>query len=491
MFGSARTLLFGGVTGKVLGVLREVLSAALLGTGAVASAFRLSQAAFFIPIQGFLSDSLSSGFTPQYAQERAAHVARARLLFSGMHAVALVVSVAIGALLVVAAPLWVRLLAPGFDAPTAAVATHMVQCLAIAMPFYALTSLYAAAELTAGRAAMAAARATVQSLGIMLGVALAWWWHAPLLIAVGFVTAYLVLTVWGVLSTRAEGLPLWPRAGQWAPVRSSLGAVWAAYRYLISVPALMQLHFIIERRVASVVNPHAVAAVDYARFVSETAVLLLAMPFGLAGLATMASVSEEQFRAGALKSLRLLLYLGVPLSVALLLHAHWVVKIAYGRGAFGAESVAVTAAILQAQGIGLWAQLLGYASARYLSARRRNRSMVAIYLLAVLINILLNLTVTPWLGAAGLGLASAVNSLIVGIAILWRLGLLRALYRDFVLLMVAAAGYGALWMLLPFPLRAQLWLPPVAFAAYWGISMGLVPRNRRVMAESWQLLRAA
>jgi len=491
MFGAARALLFGGVTGKVLGVLREVISAALLGTGMFATAFRLSQTAFFIPIQGLLSDALTSGFTPQYARDRGDHIARARVLFAAMHLTLLIVSVVVGGLLAIFAARWVHLLAPGFDADTAKIATGMVQCLAASMPLYALTSLYAAAQLAAGRAAMSAARATAQSIGIIAGVTLAWLLGQPLAIPIGFVLAYLTLTLWGLRAVRAEGLPLWPTTGQWSDAGRSLRTIWSAYKFLVWIPALMQVHFVVERRIASVVNVHAVAALDYARFVSDTAVLLLAMPFGLAGLATMAGASEERFRTGAHMASRLLLYLGVPLSIGLFLNARWVVQVAYGRGAFGAESIAVTAAILQGQSVGLWAQLVGYSGTRFLSARGKNRSVVVIYALAVIANIVMNVTLAPVIGVEALGIASAANNIIIGVTVLYRLGIVRHLSHDLKLLICFTGGYVALWALAPAALGGMLWFPPLLFALYWGALGLLVPHNRKIFLESWRLLRAA
>ena len=165
MFSTVRTLLFGGLAGKLLGVFRELISAALLGTGRLASAFRLSQAAFLIPIQGFIADALTSGFTPQYSRDRHRDRANAARLFAGMHAVIAVFSIVVGGNLLIFATYWVHLLAPGFDHDTFVTAVSMVRSLAFAMPLYALTALYAAAELAAGRAGMSAARATVQRRG--------------------------------------------------------------------------------------------------------------------------------------------------------------------------------------------------------------------------------------------------------------------------------------------------------------------------------------
>jgi putative peptidoglycan lipid II flippase len=156
VFATARTLLFGGLLGKALGIARELVTAALFGTGPIAIAYRLAQAAFLIPLHGLLSDSFGAGFTPAYARARAdeaeARAAGARSgelaprsgeLFAAMHAVVLGVSVAVGAVLAVFARTWVRTLAPGLDPATAQMAARMVTVLAFAMPCYALTSLYA------------------------------------------------------------------------------------------------------------------------------------------------------------------------------------------------------------------------------------------------------------------------------------------------------------------------------------------------------------
>jgi putative peptidoglycan lipid II flippase len=491
MFQSVRILLFGGVTGKALGILRELISAALFGTGFVASAYRLAQSAFFIPVQGFLSDSLTSGFVPAYARDRQSHNERSEALFSGMHVVLLLGSAFIATLVIGFARMWVNLLAPGFDAGTASLAVELVRVMAAAMPLYAITALYAAADLAAGRAAKSAARATVQSAGLIVGTIVAWWLDRPAFIAAGFVAAYLVLAIWGAVTATSNGLRLWPRPGDWPLAWVALSKVWSAYRVLIWVPALMQLHFIVERRIASVANPHAIAALDYARFVSDTAVLLLAMPFGLAGLATMAAASEDDYRAAAWQSIRLLLYAGIPISLALSYHAAWVVRIAFARGAFNAESVLVTSSMLQTLAVGLGAQLLGYAAVRFMSARGKNRRVLAITTAGVVANIALNYFVSTKIGVAGLGLAASANNVIVAALALMSLGLLRELLADLILLGAAAALYVISWQFFPADLERNLWAPPLAFGAYWAIFLALVPRSRQAVSQSWRLVRLA
>jgi putative peptidoglycan lipid II flippase len=491
MLRAVRTLMLGGLAGKILGIARELLTAALFGTGPIAAAYRLAQAAFLIPLHGLLSDAFGAGFTPAYARRRAARADEARLLFAAMHAVVLGISVVVGLWLVWVAAHWVRLLAPGFEPATAVLAERMVMVLALAMPFYALTGLYSSAEIATGRAGLAGARASVQSIGLMAGTLLAWWSGEPLYIACGFLCAYVLLAASGLRNALAQGLRPWPRRAEWGAASGLLGDVWRAVRVLLLVPVLLQIHFVVERRVASVVSADTVAALDYARFLSDTAVLLLAVPLGIAGLGGMATMSDARFRDVAQRSLRMLLYAGVPLSLAAALHGETIVRLVYARGAFDAGSVAVTTAILQWLAIGLWAQLVGYAGAKFLSARGRNPSVIVVYAAGVGVNVALNIVLQPLIGAAALGVAAAANSLVFGIGILLKLGVLARMQRDLATAGLLAGAYGLIWIAAPPDVAASAWLPLVGFAAYWCSAGLLVPRCRAVLHEAWLALRAA
>jgi putative peptidoglycan lipid II flippase len=474
----------------VLAAARESVSAALYGTGIVASAYRVSQTAFLIPLQGLMSEALTSGFTPVYARQRQIGKSDADVLLGVMQLILLACTVLIAIVLAIFAQAWVELLAPGFNRQETLLATRMVQILGLAMPPYALTALYAAAELAAGRPSMAASRPTVQSLALIGGTVAAWLTGQPLLIPVGFCVAYTLLTIWGIRSALANGIEMMPRKAQWPSAHASLVRVWAAYRMLIPIPLLMQVHFVIERRLASVVNSRAVAALDYARFISDTAVLLLATPFALAGLATMATLPDADFEYSARKAVRILALVGIPLSAAVTVHGRWLVRIAYARGAFDTESIAVTASILQTLALGIWAQLIGYAGARFLSAQGKNRQVLQIYAAAIGTNIALNLLLGRRLGAEGLGLASAANSVILGIAVLYELRALKYLSSDLATLALISCTYAALWrFVMPARISIGMFAPPICFAIFWGGAFALISPLRKSMLDVVKFLR--
>jgi len=432
MFSIVRVLLLGGFVGKILGVFRELLGAWLFGTGLIANAFRLSQSAFLIPLHGFVSDAVNGGFTPNFSHWREIDPPKAAALFSGMHLILLAVSCFASILLFVFSPQWVVLLAPGFDAESAAMATNMVRILTFALPAYAVVSLYAAADLVTGRGAITAARASVQSIGLILGTLFAWYLKEPLLIPLGFVLSYFYLGIWGFLAARAAGLVFDPRKHDWNLMRPALVSSWKVFRVLFWVPVILQINQIVERRVGSILNPESIAGLDYARFVTETLIILIAVPFALAGQAKMSTMTKENFEMRVLYSIRILLIIGVPISIFLATNSELFVRLFFQRGAFGESSVQVTSAIISGQAIGIFAGLIAYAAQRFLNARGMNSAVLKATAIGACINITMNYFLGDYVGVQILGISGSCMAFAIAIIALNKLDLIQKLRRDFI-----------------------------------------------------------
>ena len=489
MFKVVRTLLLGGLLGKVLGVLRELIFAWLFGTGAVASAYRLAQSAFLIPLHGFVSEAINGGFTPQYAKHRNVDPARSAALFSGLYTVMLLVSAAVAIALFVWAEQWVSLLAPGFDRERSQVATAMLQLLSLALPAYVVSGLFASVDLAIGRGSLSAARASLQSLGLILGTLAAHWLGMPTLIAAGFVIAYVAFAVIGGRVVRQEGLSLRLVSLMSPEIRSALMSLFRVIRVLIWIPVAFQFNAVVERRVASLISSDAMAAIDYSRFVTETLVILVAMPVGLAGLSTMASMSASDFRRAKLKAFRALLYVGLPLSALLSVNAQTVVSLVFERGAFGASSAAVTAQILSGMAVGIWGQLIGYAGAKFLSARGRNSGALVASLVGVACSVATLLLAQPYFGVAVLGVAAAVHGIVFGGFVLWRLEVVAELGAELSSLACLALVYVAVSWLSPWPWGGSLWLTVLFSSVFWCAAMFGLPWHRRPLIRAYRMAR--
>jgi putative peptidoglycan lipid II flippase len=445
MLATVKRLFLGGMVGKLLGVVREIIAAWMFGTGVVAAAYRLSQAAFLIPLHGFVSDAVSAGFTPNFTLAYKSDKKFANELFSSLHAVMLGVSVGVGGVLVVFAPPWVALLAPGFDAPTMRLSVTMVQILGLSMPAYALVSLYSAVDLAVSGGRITAARASVQSIGLILGTILAYLTGSPELIAVGFVLAYYYLAAWGVCVVKHAGMDLFPQRDRISGTfKRALLMIWRPFKVLIWVPIFLQVNQVIERRVASQIDIGAVAALDYAKFISETLVILLAVPFAIAGLSHMSAMKEEEFRKESARGFRVLCMLGIPIACFFHFHAEAFIELIFKRGSFDAHSVGLTSAILSAVAPGIVFQLLGYSGSRFLSGRHRNKEVLFITCLGVLVNILVNVFLGDRVGPAALGWSMTANAFVFGGLAVFRVGLGGNVLKFSMALICGALIYGVL-----------------------------------------------
>ncbi|GAA11193.1 hypothetical protein GOALK_024_00090 [Gordonia alkanivorans NBRC 16433] len=178
------------------------------------------------------------------------------------------------------------------------------------------------------------------------------------------------------------------------------------------MPILSQVVIVTEKYSAGSLGTSAIAAVDYARIISETAVLVISMPIGLAALPRFATLSAREFRDSLERVISVLIPVAVVVSVLAFVEARGIVKVLFGRGEFDEASVNLTADISAGFALGIWALLLNYFLTKTMNSRFRNWDAVA----TIAISAVVTLTARPFLvgelGATGLGLAVSVGAII-------------------------------------------------------------------------------
>src|SRR6266540_4046496 len=228
-------LVLGGMAGKVLGLLRETLLAALFGAGRVVAANRVALTATFIPVNFFTADALSAGFLPLYVRYRKEGSAMASALYRGVRLVLAALSLL----------LMVGLLAPGFDSETAHIAATMLRVAALGVPCYLQYSLYALVALAHDDVRPINLRPSVQSIGLIGATGAAYVSGQVALLAWGFTLSYVVLCGWAMFWVRRRGyLDDGPAsAAEPAPqlaYRVAIAEFWRRLRPLLLVPLVLQ-----------------------------------------------------------------------------------------------------------------------------------------------------------------------------------------------------------------------------------------------------------
>jgi putative peptidoglycan lipid II flippase len=195
-----------------------------------------------------------------------------------------------------------------------------------------------------------------------------------------------------------------------------------------------------------------------------------------------ADAAREQMR----RLLRPLLFVTVPGSVFLVLHAQPVVRLIFGRGEFGEDSVAVTSLVLLGLAAGFWAQVTAFVLAKAMSAQGRNTSVARITAIASLAHVAVNVLLYRTLGALALGIAASTQALVLLLLAARTLRVGRDVSLVMLPLVLGAAGYLALERALDAAAALPLIASAAVFVAYWALFvLGLHALARRLPGSSW------
>ncbi|MET8123567.1 lipid II flippase MurJ [Micromonospora sp. NPDC005189] len=478
-------LVLGGIAGKILGLLREVLLAALFGAGRVVAANRIALTATLIPINFFTADALSAGFLPLYVQYRQERPALAQALYRAVHLLLAVFSVVLAVALIFGRDLWVGLLGPGLDPHTASIAATMLGIAALGVPFYVLYNLYTLVGLANDDVRLINLRPSCQSIGLILATVIAWMTGHVSVLAWGFTVPYIVLWCLGAYwlrrrgYLREEGDAPGPRHPDRAATKVALGMFWRRLRPLLLIPVILQGSIGVERAVGSLLGVEVVAATEYARFVVDSCMALLAAPLGLAGLASFSRMKAHEVGGGLRRLIPPVILVAIPLALVLSLNSRGIVTLLYARGEFDNRAVDVSSVLLLGFALGIWAHVLGYTFVKVLNARGSNFQVAIVMALSFGIPIAFNLLLYKQWGAFTIGAASSLGGVLMFLISARLLSVLGFSMRLLAIALPGAAAAAAAGYLLAGPGLLRLIASCVAILLIWVGYVAAVPQLRR------------
>jgi putative peptidoglycan lipid II flippase len=390
----------GALLGKILGLVRELLMARIFGASLVADSFRGANTAVLMPLIPMQNEGVPAVMIPMLRAWHKEGTAPANLaaLCIGLCSIAALIMTAVE----MCGSLWVHLIVGRMEAGGQRLVLGFVQIMALWMPASVLLNCLMAAEIALGRSRIAALRPTVLNLSVMTGLLLSALTgklvFLPLLVAIFLNT----LGVWCLWT-------LW-RAGALSLEGVSPGLVVAVFRDflrrlrpLLSQPLAEQGQVWIERFVASGFAIGTLASIDYARTLTDSALLLVSQPIGMAVLYRGHSADP---RAASIAIARPLIAVALPLSIYIAVFAPDIVHLVFARGAFNETAVELTSGALRGIAAGLWATTLGMILLRFLNNAGRNGRAALILAFALAVNAVLN--VMAWHEGEVLGYGSAM-----------------------------------------------------------------------------------
>lgn len=388
-------LMSGAMISKILGFVREIAMALIIGTAVVADAFRTSITLILLPISFFQSEAVPAILIPMQQEEigrgRGPASLAALTIALGMVSAVLMVAVQIFGLLLVD---WVVV---GFTAEQKALTFSFMQIMALAMPASVMLNVLAAGEIALGRARIANARAAFQNVSVLIGIGCVALGGDVILLGWAFSAAFNGVLLWACFCLLREG----ELRFEGLTVGRIVGAGTEFFRRLrpfVPLPIAEQANIWVERLCASRLQTGAIASLDYARTLTESFQLVISQPVGLA---VLAHSEEEKQEAQAKAIARIVLAFALPACAFLHVFAVDIVTLVFKRGAFGDTGLLLTSQALKGISLGLWASTLGWILLRMLTSRRRNLRAAFILIAAYLANMGFNALGSAWAGPGG------------------------------------------------------------------------------------------
>lgn len=189
--------------------------------------------------------------------------------------------------------------------------------------------------------------------------------------------------------------------------------------------AILQVNVIGDRAIASLIGPGAISTLRYADVLVRTPIGAIGPAWGSAIYpalvrSTLGGVAAS-LAATTGRALIYVLIVFVPVALLTAAVAPLAVSIAYGRGAFSAADVALTAASVAAFAPLLVTVMMGPVLTGANNARRRGALLLVGGTINVIVNISLDLLLGRLLGVPGIALASSIAESTVVIYFLYRL----------------------------------------------------------------------
>jgi len=414
---------------RLFGFVRDVLSAAMLGTGPVADAFIV---AFRLPNlfrRLFAEGAFNSAFVPLFAKKvEVEGLEDARRFADDVLAGLFLTLVVVSALAMIFMPALVFVMAPGFVDGSDKF-SDAVLFSRICFPYLLCMSLIAligGVLNSVGRFAAAAWAPVILNLTLSCSLLLAGFLgfagtrEAGLILSWGvFVAGFLQLAAL-VLAVNRASMPMRLTRPKWTPD--------VARMVRLGVPGVVaggvtQINLIVGTMIASTTT----AAVSWLFYADR----LYQLPLGLVGVAIgvvllpelTRKLQSSAFDAGHTqnRALELSMILTLPAAVALALVPAEIVGGLFERGAFTASDTRAVAHALAAFAVGLPAFVLIKVFSPGYFAREDTKTPMRLAILSVAVNIALSLALFPFIGHVGIALATTISSWINAGQLWWGL----------------------------------------------------------------------
>lgn len=392
---------------KVLGLLREIFLAQQFGTSYIVDAYTVA-----CTLPTVLFTLFASGFSNSYlpVYMRINEPEKKNFFFNNLTCLLTTFSFVLTIVCLLASSAIAKALAPGFNDETYRLSVRFVQGIVFYLPFYTAFNIFTA-QATAHEDFIASnfCDFIVCNVVVIISIVLATP-ETPMVLIYGYVASMMVATV-------LMGL----RLKQKKYVRFSLSFKINDSNFLqicyLALPmgiAMLtnQINSVVDKMFSSSLGEGITSALSYANKVQLIPYSLITSIFLSLCLPRMnmyfANGDNKNGLSYSKRALSIALFIAVPVVFAIFAFSEPMIALLFERGAFDNEATRITATCLVCYAIGMPFYAFREIAAKTLTAVLQQKKVLKNTIIAVAVNILLNIVFVKMLGYKGLALATSV-----------------------------------------------------------------------------------
>ena len=412
IFAAALTIGLFTILVKFAAIAKELIVAWRFGTGNELDAFLIALVipAFAINV---IADSFKLALIPEFIKIREQQGKQAsQQLFSGAVVCSLGLLTTVTVIMALAAPLYLPVLAPGFNAEKLRLTTHLLWILSPSILLYGMVNILGGVLNAGEKFALAAfSPAVLPLITVILLLTLPSLGIYALAIAsiCGSFIEILVLSI----GLRRQNISILPR---WSGYDSNLKQVTNQYIPVVTGSFLMCSTEIVDRSMATMLDSGSVAALGYANRVIALPLTLATLALGTAVVPYFSKVVGQQdwhqIKRIFNYYLRLIFFTTIPLTIFFILASKLIVKILFERGSFSAEDTQIVSQIQSCYALQIPFYISAIFVVRLINSLGMNRFLAWGSSINLIANIAGNYVFVGWMGIKGIALSTSCVYLI-------------------------------------------------------------------------------
>ncbi len=400
------------IISKVLGFGREIILSYVFGASAITDAYLISQT-IPIAIFSFISAGIATGFIPMYSriQKEDGQLSADQFTSNLSNILILLASVIVAIVLVFTQPI-VRFFASGFSGKTLELAVNFTRITVFGVYFTALLNIFAGYLRVYENYVVTALAGFPMNLIII----------SSLLISAK-TNVYMIAfgSLLAIASQLLFFIPFIRKAGfRYKPVLN-LKDEQIKTMLFIALPVIVgtsvnEINVLVDRTLASGIAVGGISALNYARrlngfvqglFVASITTVMFPMISKMAAEDNIKGLKSTISEAISTISL-----LVVPATIGAMIFSEEIVSLLFGRGAFTLEAIEMTGDALFYYSIGMIAFGLRDILSRAFYALQDTKTPMINAAIAVVLNIILNIIFSKYIGIGGLALATSISAIV-------------------------------------------------------------------------------